>query len=96
MRSSNLARSSFEEECLSPESMRGAPRYLKGTVAILKFRMWEILHWVGRGVLKKKISSFSWLMVMPEALEKVERMLLKVLDSWIEGCPMRRLLSKNC
>ena len=61
--------------------MRGAPRYLEGIVAILKFRMREILRWVGRGVLKKKISNFSRLMVMLEALEKVERMLLKVLDS---------------
>ena len=76
--------------------MRGAPRYLEGIVAILKFRMREILRWVGRGVLKKKISDFSWLMVMPEALEKAERMLLKVLDSWTKGCPMRRLSSTNC
>ena len=76
--------------------MRGDPRYSEGRVAILKFRMREILHWVGRGVLKKKISNFSWLMVMPEALEKVERMLLKVLDSWTDGCPMRILSSTNC
>ena len=61
--------------------MRGDPRYLEGRVTILKFRMQEILRWVGRGVLKKKISNFSWLMVMLEALEKVERILLKVLDS---------------
>ena len=59
--------------------MRGLPRYFEGRVAILKLRTWAMFLWVGIGVLKKNLLDFSWLIVIPKALEKVERMCLKYL-----------------
>ena len=56
--------------------MSGEPSYFKGRLAALKPIIREAFLWVGRGVLKKNISDFSKLTVMPEALEKVESMLL--------------------
>ena len=76
-----MVKSSFQEECLSADSIKGAPRYFVGRVDALKPKIWAMLLWVGSGVLKKKISDFSWLMVIPEALEKVESMFLMDLAS---------------
>ena len=80
-RSSIFVRSSLHEEYLRPESIRGALRYFEGRVAILKLRTRAMFLWVGIGVLKKNISDFSWLSVIPEDLEKVVRMCLRALAS---------------
>ena len=62
----------------------------------MKSSIMEMFLWVGKGVLKKKISDFSRLIVIPEDLEKVESILLRDLVSCTEGCLINRLSSTNC
>ena len=76
-----MVKSSFQEEFLSANSIRGAPRYFEGRMAALKPRIQAMFLWAGSGVLKQNISNFYWLIVMPEALEKVESMFLMDLAS---------------
>ena len=61
--------------------MRGAPRYLEGKAAIRNPRILAMLHWVIRGVLKKKIWDLELLTKGPAAREKQSKMDLRVEDS---------------
>jgi len=67
---SSLSRRSCQEECLRIESIRGAPRYLEGRVAMgnPKIRATTVLT-TGR-VWKKKIYDLELLMPVPEASKK--------------------------
>ena len=78
------------------KSMRGVPRYLEGREEIENPRMWEMLHWVRSGVLKKKIWDLELLTEGPSAKEKQSKMDLRVEASWTEGWPNSMLSSMNC
>ena len=77
-------------------AIRGAPKYLEGSSAGEKPRMQVMLVWIKGGVLKKKIWDLETLTVMPEAVEKRFRILLKDRASCSEGNPNSILSSTNC
>jgi hypothetical protein len=50
-----LSISSFQEECLRAESIKGAPRYFEGRGDMVKPKFLAMFLWVVGGVLKKKM-----------------------------------------
>jgi len=90
-----LASRSFQEEFLMVESIMGAPRNLVGRELFWKPRIWVILCWVRKGVLKKKIWDLILLISMPEASPKVLRTLLKALASCTVYFPINILSFTN-
>lgn len=74
-----------QEECLMAETVRGAPRYLEGRVAIGNPRIQAIAVLTTGGVLKKKICDFELFMLVPKASEKSLSTTLNLEASWTEG-----------
>jgi len=66
-----LSISSFQEECVRAESVKGPPMYFEGRGEMVKPKVLAMFLWVVGGVLKKKMWDLSRLTEAPKALEKV-------------------------
>ena len=90
-----LSRSSSQEVLFNFLRPRGTPKYFEGKDPFAKSKMHRMFLWVAWVVLRKKTWDLAEFTARPEALEKRDILVLKILASWTKGCPISMVSSMN-